>query len=147
MSTVKITIPFHDKPLVLIDHDEKPFVAMRPIVEGMGMKWQAQQLKLRRRFDSTVTEIVTVADDGKQRRMLCLPLKQLPVWLHTINSGKVAPAIRDGLAFWEEQERQSRERGSEAGKHLNQRKLEKQHHRLMKARLQQELAFAWEALQ
>ena len=170
MSTVKITIPFHGKPLVLIDHDEKPFVAMRPIVEGMGMKWQAQQLKLRRRFDSTVTEIVTVADDGKQRRMLCLPLKQLPAWLHTINSGKVAPAIRDtirryqaeceevlwqywatgearredirdNLVFWEEQERQSRERGSEAGKHLNQRKLEKQHHRLMKARLQQERAF------
>ena len=136
----------------------------------MGMKWQAQQLKLRRRFDSTVTEIVTVADDGKQRRMLCLPLKQLPVWLHTINPGKVAPAIRDtirryqveceevlwqywatgearredirdNLVFWEEQERQSRERGSEAGKHLNQRKLEKQHHRLMKARLQQERAF------
>lgn len=49
--------------------------ALRPIVEGMGMKWQAQLLKLRRRFDSTVTEIVTVADDGKQRRMLCLPLK------------------------------------------------------------------------
>ena len=142
----------------------------------MGMKWQAQLLKLRRRFDSTVTEIVTVADDGKQRRMLCLPLKQLPAWLHTINSGKVAPAIRDtirryqaeceevlwqywatgearredirdNLVFWEEQERQSRERGSEAGKHLNQRKLEKQHHHLMKARLQQELAFAWEALQ
>lgn len=140
------------------------------------MKWQAQQLKLRRRFDSTVTEIVTVADDGKQRRMLCLPLKQLPAWLHTINPGKVAPAIRDtirryqaeceevlwqywatgearredirdNLAFWEEQERQSRERGSEAGKHLNQRKLEKQHHRLMKARLQQELAFVWGALQ
>ena len=140
------------------------------------MKWQAQLLKLRRRFDSTVTEIVTVADDGKQRRMLCLPLKQLPAWLHTINPGKVAPAIRDtirryqaeceevlwqywatgearredirdNLAFWEEQERQSRERGSEAGKHLNRRKLEKQHYRLMKARLQQERAFVWEALQ
>ena len=75
MNTVRITIPFYDKPLVLIDHNERPFVAMRPIVEGMGMKWQAQLLKLRRRFDSTVTEIVTVADDGKQRRMLCLPLK------------------------------------------------------------------------
>ena len=55
--------------------------------------------------------------------------------------------IRDNLAFWAEQERQSRERGSEAGKNLNQRKLEKQRHRLMKARLQQELAFVWKALQ
>ena len=176
MSTVKITIPFHGKPLVLIDHDEKPFVAMRPIVEGMDMSWKSQQRKLTTRFASTVVMMTTVADDGKQRRMLCLPLKQLPAWLHTINPGKVAPAIRDtirryqaeceevlwqywatgearredirdNLVFWEEQERQSRERGSEAGKHLNQRKLEKQHHRLMKARLQQELAFVWEALQ
>ena len=176
MSTVKITIPFHDKPLVLIDHDEKPFVALRPIVEGMGMSWKSQQRKLTTRFAPTVVIMTTVADDGKQRRMLCLPLKQLPAWLHTINPGKVAPAIRDtirryqaeceevlwqywatgearredirdGLAFWEEQERQSRERGSEAGKNLNQRKLEKQHNRLMKARLQQELAFVWEALQ
>ena len=97
MSTVKITIPFHDKPLVLIDHDEKPFVAMRPIVEGMGMSWKSQQRKLTTRFASTVVMMTTVADDGKQRRMLCLPLKQLPAWLHTINPGKVAPAIRDTI--------------------------------------------------
>lgn len=25
MKTVRITIPFHDKPLVLIDHHEQPF--------------------------------------------------------------------------------------------------------------------------
>ena len=43
MNTVRITIPFYDKPLVLIDHNERPFVAMRPIVEGMGMDWAGQQ--------------------------------------------------------------------------------------------------------
>ena len=81
MSTVKITIPFHAPiaeamlALVLIDHDEKPFVAMRPIVEGMGMSWKSQQRKLTTRFASTVVIMTTVADDGKQRRMLCLPLK------------------------------------------------------------------------
>ena len=49
--------------------------ALRPIVEGMGMKWQAQLHTLPRRFYTTVTEFGRVADDGKQRRMLCLPLK------------------------------------------------------------------------
>jgi hypothetical protein len=60
MSTAKITIPFHDKLLVLIDHDEKPFVAMRPIVEGMDMSWKSQQRKLTTRFASTVVIMTTV---------------------------------------------------------------------------------------
>lgn len=172
MNTVRITIPFYDKPLVLIDHNERPFVAMRPIVEGMGMKWQAQQLKLRRRFDSTVTEIVTVADDGKQRRMLCLPLKQLPAWLHTINPGKVAPAIRDTIrryqveceeVLWQywttgearrqdirealaqlaEEEQASGERGSEAGRNLRLRRMEKENLRLRMAALSNQLELVW----
>lgn len=97
MKTVRITIPFHDKPLVLIDHHEQPFVAMRPIVDGMGMDWKSQQRKLNKRFTSTVVILTTVADDGRKRAMLCLPLKQLPAWLNTIHPEKVAPHIRDSI--------------------------------------------------
>ena len=39
------------------------------------MSWKSQQRKLTTRFASTVVIMTTVADDGKQRRMLCLPLK------------------------------------------------------------------------
>lgn len=82
MNTVRITIPFYDKPLVLIDHNERPFVAMRPIVEGMGMDWAGQQRKLKDRFASTVDILSTVADDGRKRAMLCLPLQL--AWLNTM---------------------------------------------------------------
>lgn len=93
MNTVRITIPFYDKPLVLIDHNERPFVAMRPIVEGMGMDWAGQQRKLKDRFASTVDILSTVADDGRKRAMLCLPLQQLPAWLNTIHPEKVAAPL------------------------------------------------------
>ena len=46
-----INIPFHSKPLCLIDADGKPYVAMRPIVDGMGLAWPPQERKLKNRFN------------------------------------------------------------------------------------------------
>lgn len=94
-----ISIPFHHKPLCLIDADGKPYVAMRPIVDGMGIDWKTQERKLKSRFASTVVIMPTVALDGKQREMLCLPLEKLPAWLLTINPRKVNPAIRANVAI------------------------------------------------
>lgn len=173
MKTVRITIPFHDKPLVLIDHHEQPFVAMRPIVDGMGMDWKSQQRKLNKRFTSTVVILTTVADDGRKRAMLCLPLKQLPSWLNTIHPEKVAPHIRDSIRryqaecdevlwqYWTTgearrqhiredmaalalEEQASRERGSEAGRSLRTRRLEKENYRLRLQGLTQQLDWLWE---
>ena len=50
---------------------------MRPIVEGMGLTWQSQYEKLKQRFSSVITEIVTTGKDGKQYNMVCLPVRKL----------------------------------------------------------------------
>jgi hypothetical protein len=68
---------------------------MRPIVENMGLGWSAQRIKIAERFDSTVSEIDTVAEDGRVRGMICLPLRKLPAWLYSISPNKVAPELRD----------------------------------------------------
>jgi len=54
----------------------------------MGLAWQPQHEKLMKnpRFSSTVTEIVTVAEDGKQRLMISMPLRKLPGWMICVNS-------------------------------------------------------------
>ena len=167
-----INIPFHSKPLCLIDADGKPYVAMRPIVDGMGLAWAPQERKLKNRFASTVTILDTVALDGKQRQMLCLPLDKLPAWLLSINPRKVNPAVRAAVEryqaeseavlwhYWTSgsarcedirremaelaaEEQASFERGSQAGKSLYARKLEKQRNELALAALQRELPFAF----
>ena len=171
-----ISIPFHERAITLIDHDGKPFVAMRPIVDGMGLNWKGQQTKLQNRFASTVAIIHTVAEDGRKREMLCLPLEKIPAWLLTINPKKVNPAAREAVeqyqaeseavlwTYWttgqarrndirremaelEQEENASFQRGSDAGRDLNIRKLEKQRNQAMLNALQAQLPFVWEGLQ
>ena len=88
-SLTHISVPFHGTELFVIEHDGQPYTPMKPIVEGMGLAWQAQHRKLLDRFNSTVTEMVMVADDGKQRSMTCLPMRKLFGWLMSISPNKI----------------------------------------------------------
>ncbi len=70
--------------------DGKRFVAMRPIVEGMGLDWK-DQLNLIRRdevLNSTVVITTTVAEDGKIREMVCLPEEFLQGWLFKVPASR-----------------------------------------------------------
>lgn len=98
-----INVPFHGDNLYLVNHNGEPFAAMKPIVDGMGLAWAPQHEKLKQRFKSTITEIVMVAGDGKNRAMTCLALRKLAGWLHTINVGKVRPELREKVARYQEE--------------------------------------------
>ncbi len=89
-----MAVPFHGNSLYVVNHNGEPYVPMKPVVAGMGLAWQSQLAKLRQRFASTITEIVMVAEDGKQRNMVSMPLRKLAGWLQTINPNKVKPEIR-----------------------------------------------------
>lgn len=171
-----ITIPFYGQPLSLIDSDGRPFVAMRPIVKGIGLDWKGQQNKLQNRFSSVVEIIPTTGADGKQYQMLCLPLDKFPAWLITLNPRKVKPEIREAIEryqaeseavlwqYWttgiarrdeihrelaelEAEERQSFRQGSQAGKSLYIRRLEKQRNQAAIAALQAQLPFIWQSIE
>lgn len=89
-----IPVLFHEDTLVLVEQNAQPYVVMRPLVAAMGLTWQSQHIKLTEKFGATVTEIVTVADDGKQRVMICLPLRKLPGWLYSLSPGKLSGNLR-----------------------------------------------------
>lgn len=98
-----INVPFHGDSLYVVNYNGHPYVPMKPIVEGMGLTWQSQFEKVKQRFKSTITEIVIVAADGKERNMLCLALRKLAGWLHTISPNKVKPEIRDKVIRYQEE--------------------------------------------
>ena len=149
-----LNVNFLGSEIMVINHDGEPYVAMRTVVEGMGLGWGSQFIKIKQRFKSTVMEIETVANDERNRSMLCLPLRKLFGWLMTINPNKVASHKRQTIiryqnecddALWQywttgianrekilqemellkKQQAESVARGSAAGKALYQRKLEK----------------------
>ena len=95
MAHLAISVPFHGSTLYIIKHQGKPYVPLKPIVEGIGMDWASQLTKLKRRFTSSIVEITTVADNGKPRTMICLALPKLAGWLNTISPNKVNPGIRN----------------------------------------------------
>lgn len=90
-----MTVPFYGNSLYVVSHNGEPYTPMKPIVKGMGMDWMGQLTKIRQRFSSTIEEISIVAKDGRQRKMVCLPLRKLAGWLQTISPNKVKPEIRD----------------------------------------------------
>ena len=94
-------VPFHGDTVVLVDHDGQPFVAMKPVVENLGLDWKTQHAKLTDKFASTMGIIPTVGEDGRQREMVCLPLRKLPAFLYSINPNKVAPALRDKIVAYQ----------------------------------------------
>lgn len=103
VDTQLMPIPFRGDTVVLIGKDNEPYVAMRPIVENIGLRWSAQRIKIVERFDSTVSEIDTVAEDGRKRSMTCLPLRKLAAWLYSISPNKVAPELRDKVIQYQEE--------------------------------------------
>lgn len=88
-------VDFHGRPLTVVDKDGEPYVAMKPIVEGMGLDWKGQYVKLRENAARWRMEIISIVHggDGKMREMSCMPLRKLPGWLATINPRKVNPEI------------------------------------------------------
>ena len=52
-----INVPFHGTNLFLVSINNEPYVPMKPVVEGMGMVWAAQFVKLKQRFVKGISEI------------------------------------------------------------------------------------------
>lgn len=103
MNTIStINVPFHGNNLYVVNYNGEPYVPMRPIVEGMGLAWQSQLEKLKKRFSKGVTEIVIPSKGGEQS-MICLALRKLAGWLHTISPNKVKPEIRDKVIQYQEE--------------------------------------------
>lgn len=104
MSTLtQITVPFHNAELFLVEHNGQPYTPMKPIVDGVGMDWASQFVKLKQRFATTIVEITIVANDGKERLMTCLPVRKLFGWLMTISPNKVKPELRETVIKYQEE--------------------------------------------
>ncbi len=90
MNTQLQTIQFYNRTLTTFEQNNIHYVAMKPICENIGLAWNAQFERIRRDdvLSSTVVMITIVAEDGKKREMLCLPIQYLNGWLFGIDVKK-----------------------------------------------------------
>lgn len=98
------TIAFRGAELTAFGGDtpETTMVAMKPIVEGMGLDWGTQFRKLKAHpVLSKGIVIMTIPSAGGSQEMVCLPLPLLPGWQMTVNANKVAPPLRENVIIWQ----------------------------------------------
>jgi phage antirepressor YoqD-like protein len=84
-------VDFHGQSLTVIDREGKPYVAMRPVVEGIGLDWRSQHVKLSDDLGRWGMVMITTLQsaDGKEREMACIPLKKLTGWLMTLQPSRM----------------------------------------------------------
>ncbi|PJK07957.1 hypothetical protein CO610_07275 [Lysobacteraceae bacterium NML95-0200] len=99
--TQALEVAFRGATLLVVEHNQQPYVPMKPVVSGMGMDWAAQFAKLKANTSRWgITEIVIPTSRGTQG-MVCLPLRKLPGWLATISPNKVKPELREKIIAYQ----------------------------------------------
>lgn len=81
----------------------KAYVAMKPIVDGLGLDWTRQLKKLRDDpvLGPEVSNIRGIPSAGGAQTMVCLPENRLQGWLFRINANKVKGAVRERLIAYQ----------------------------------------------
>ncbi|HHE3464353.1 phage antirepressor N-terminal domain-containing protein [Pasteurella multocida] len=98
------TISFYGSQLITLKVDDVIYTAVKPIVEALGLSWSSQHRKLENskgKFNCAHMSIV--AEDGKLREMLCMPLKKLNGWLFSINPEKVRSDLKEKVIQYQEE--------------------------------------------
>lgn len=92
-------VNFNGQAIFTFEENNNRYTAMKPIAENIGLDWRSQRQRILRDdvLNSTVVMITTVAEDGKNREMLCLPIQYLNGWLFGVDTKRVKPEIKDRL--------------------------------------------------
>lgn len=90
---------------IVATSDEQKLVPIKPICEALGIAFERQSVKLKEHpiLAPTVTLAVMVANDGKSREMICLPMKYIFGWLFTVNPANVNEDARDNLIRYQKE--------------------------------------------
>lgn len=77
--------------------DGQPHVIVKPAVDDLGLAYSPQLRKLKTRSWGTVTETVTVAEDGKARTMAATTVRSFLMLMSNVNETRVSEAVRPTL--------------------------------------------------
>ncbi len=90
----------NETTIQVVSENGVKLVPVKPICDALGVAYEPQFQKLKDDdfLNSTITLSVTVGGDGKDREMVCIPLKYVFGWLFTINPKNVKEEARESVA-------------------------------------------------
>lgn len=111
ISIGEVTIPFYENKLIVqLGEDGQIYVAVRPIVESLGLDWSAQYRRIKR--DPVLSEeikmisVAVTATETRQRGEgakdhICLPKQFISGFLFGINANRLQPELRENVIKWQ----------------------------------------------
>lgn len=96
-------VEFHGDTLTTISNNGIEYIAMKPVIEAIGLDWKSQHRKLMSQKEKYGCGHMTIPSRGGLQEMLCMPLRKLNGWLFSINPAKVKDSIRDKLIAYQEE--------------------------------------------
>ncbi len=100
-----IEVPFYNTTIVAVEKNGQRFVAMKPLVEAMGLDWskQLRQMKDDHVLSSTMDVTSIVGADGKNYKMVCLPIEYLNGWLFKISANRYTGDKRKVIELYQKE--------------------------------------------
>lgn len=98
MSTKPKIVKFNNQQVPIFFHNDKPYVAMKPICENIGLNWDGQRQRIKRNHVlNQGAVIITAPSASGDQDYIALPLGMLNGWLMGVDVGKVKSEIKDTL--------------------------------------------------
>lgn len=99
-----ITVNFRGDQLYGFENDDGIFVALKPIVESMGMDWSAQYRRVSRDpiLKEGIAMMATPFSRGGEQEAVCLKIDLVNGWLFTIDSSRIKDeAVREKVILYQ----------------------------------------------
>lgn len=105
LATKAETVEFHGASLFVININDVPYVAVKPICEAIGVDSEAQRLRVMRHPVLSGCAFVTkvqLLGDKQKRDVTCIPLDKLNGFLFGINANRIQnPEVREKLIAYQ----------------------------------------------
>ena len=95
-------VQFHGSTIFVVTHKGEPYAPIKPIVEDMGLTWEAQARKLRDNRDRWGMINMIIPSASGNQDTLCMPVRKLPAFFASINPNKVRPELRDRIRLYQD---------------------------------------------
>lgn len=99
-----ITVNFRGDQLYGFENDDGVFVALKPIVESMGMDWSAQYRRVKRDpiLSEGIAVMATPFGRGGDQECVCLKLELVNGWLFTIDTARISnDEVREKVVLYQ----------------------------------------------
>ncbi|WP_336938989.1 phage antirepressor N-terminal domain-containing protein [Acinetobacter modestus] len=98
MNTKPKIVKFNNQQVPVFFQNDKPYVAMKPICENIGLNWDGQRQRIKRNHVlNQGAVIITAPSSSGEQDYVALPLGMLNGWLMGVDANKVRLEIKDTL--------------------------------------------------